>query len=88
MTPQRRAASASPDEIHRSDLCSLEEAEGEKSLFSRSIELLVNFHLEISDGANKNGGGPVAGAGRTMNGGGGVGTVDSPIRPEKNRPGL
>ncbi len=66
----------------------LEEAEGEKSFFNRSTALLVNVHLETSDGANKNGGGPVDGAGRTMNPGGGVATVVFLIRPEKNRPGV
>jgi hypothetical protein len=50
MTPERSAARASPEEIHRS----LEEAAGEKSCFNRSIELLVNFHLVIADDTNKN----------------------------------
>jgi hypothetical protein len=88
MTPPRRAASASPDEIHRSDSCPFEEADGEKSFFNRSTALLVNFHLVTSDGANKNGGGSGGGAGRTMNPGGGVVTFDFWIRREKNRPGV
>lgn len=81
ITPDRRATSASPDEIH----CS--EAEGDKSCFNFFIELFVNFHREISEVANKKGGGPVAGTGRTINGGGGAVALDL-LTPTKNRPGL
>ena len=88
MTPQRRAASASPDEIHKSNFCSWEEGEGKKSSFNRSKAFLVNIHLEISDDANIHAGGLVAGVERTVYPGGGNDIVLFLIRPEKNRPGV
>jgi hypothetical protein len=81
-TPVTRAASASPDEIHK--LLSLG---GEKSFFNFANELLVNFQVETSDDTIKNGGGPNDGEGRTWNGGGG-GKAESLVGLGKNRPGL
>lgn len=83
MTPQRRAASASPDEIHD------DESLGVKSLFNFAMLLFVNFHLVTSDSTNKNGGGPSGWDSLTNGGGEGGELASSSVnKPEKKRPGV